>query len=162
LDNLAIEQFGNWTICQLDNSIPQLLNSAIAQFPIPAAHPGGCMTPTDFEFTVTMPGDVRLIGAVRQLAAQAAGYAQLTADAAEGLAGHVERAAQATIAASRKSPGPIHLRFSGDGRGIDVVISGEPMTADTLPRSSSIGDVMIDWSHDGSRLTCHIRQPLPI
>jgi hypothetical protein len=107
------------------------------------------MTPTDFEFTLTMPGDARLVAAVRQLAAQAAGYAQLTADAAEGLAGHVERATQAAIA-TNGVPTTIHLRFSG-----------EPAAAVPLPRSSSIGDVLIEWSSEGARRTCRIRQPLP-
>jgi hypothetical protein len=118
------------------------------------------MTPTDFEFTLTMPGDARLVAAVRQLAAQAAGYAQLTADAAEGLAGHVERATQAAIA-TNGVPTTIHLRFSGDARAIDVVISGEAAAAAPLPRSSSIGDVLIEWSSEGARRTCRIRQPLP-
>ena len=119
------------------------------------------MTPTDFEFTLTMPGDARLIGAVRQLAAQAAGYAQLASDVAEGLAGHVERATQAAIAATHAPSAPIQLRFLGDAHAINVTISGESASAPTLPRSASIGDVAIEWSADGSRLTCHIRQPLP-
>jgi hypothetical protein len=120
------------------------------------------MTPTDFTFLLTMPGDARLIGAVRQLATQAAGYAQLTPDAAEGLAGHVERATQAAIAATETPPTPIQFRFTGDGRAIDVVISSEHAAAAPLPRSSAIGGVMIEWSADGSRLICHIRQPLPV
>lgn len=119
------------------------------------------MTPNDFTFTVTMPGDVRLIGAVRQLAAQAAGYAQLTGDAAEGWAGHVERATQAAIAAAAPPPTSIQLRFSGNGRAIDVVITGEGGKSAVLPRSSAIGDVRIEWRADGSCLTCHIRQRLP-
>ena len=120
------------------------------------------MTPTDFTFLLTMPGDARLIGAVRQLAAQAAGYAQLTPDAAEGLAGHVERATEAAIAATKAPPAPIELRFTGDTSAIDVVISSEGSVAPALPRSSAIGGVMIEWSADGSRLICHIRQPLPV
>ena len=50
------------------------------------------MTPTSFAFTLTMPGDERFVGAIRQLAAQAASYAQLPAEAGEVLAGHVEQA----------------------------------------------------------------------
>src|SRR5215218_10347784 len=41
----------------------------------------GPMTPTSFAFTLTMPGDPRLVAAVRHIAVQAAGYAQLTAEA---------------------------------------------------------------------------------
>jgi hypothetical protein len=123
--------------------------------------PRHTMTPTDFTFTLTMPGDERLIGAVRQLAAQAAGYAQLTGDAVEGWAGHVDRATQAAIAAAAPPPTPIQLRFSGDGRALDVVITAEGAKSAALPRSLAVGDVRIDWSADGSRLTCHIRQPLP-
>jgi hypothetical protein len=74
------------------------------------------MTPTDFTFLLTMPGDARLIGAVRQLATQAAGYAQLTPDAAEGLAGHVERATQAAIATNADSVS-LHRRRARHRRG---------------------------------------------
>jgi hypothetical protein len=35
------------------------------------------MTPTSFEFTLILPGDARLVDAVKGLTAHAAGYAQL-------------------------------------------------------------------------------------
>ena len=61
------------------------------------------MTPTAFEFTVTMPGDVRLVEAIRQLAAQAAGYAQLTADASAALAATLSARPQAAMTVDRSS-----------------------------------------------------------
>ena len=53
------------------------------------------MTPTSFAFQLTMPGDERFVGAIRLLAAQAASYAKLSAEAGEALAGVVERTTQA-------------------------------------------------------------------
>jgi len=118
------------------------------------------MTPTDFEFTVTMPGDARLVGAVKQLAAQAAGYAQLSADAGEGLARHVERATETAIASTNVPHGPIHVRFTANPSAIDVFISFDAAASAAAPASTSSGDVSVKWSADGSRRTCHIRQPI--
>jgi hypothetical protein len=117
------------------------------------------MTPTDFEFTMTMPGDARLVGAVRQLAAQAAGYAQLEADVSERLAAQVERAIESALAAS-PTPAPIRVRFAGDGRTLDVVISSDAAGAGSLPRSTTSNGMTIDWTRDGAGQTCHIRQPI--
>ena len=119
------------------------------------------MTPTDFEFTMTMPGDARLVGAVRQLAAQAAGYAQLEAETSERLAEHVEGAIAAMVSATALPDAPMHLRFAGDGQTLDVVISSDEAGAGALPQSTTSGGVTIEWTRDGSRQTCHIRQPIP-
>ena len=118
------------------------------------------MTPTDFEFIVTLPGDTRLIGAVKQLAAQAAGYAQLTADAGERLASQVELATQAAIASSPVPHHPIHLRFMADEHAIDVVISSDVMASAGTPASSASDGVTVKWTTEGSRRICHIRRPL--
>lgn len=118
------------------------------------------MTPTDFEFTVTMPGDARLVGTVRQLAAQAADYAQLTAGAGEGFAGHVARATEAAIAEA-PAPPPIHVRFAGGERAIDVVISWDAAAAPADRPALATGGVTVDWSSKGSRHTCRIRQTIP-
>ena len=81
------------------------------------------MTPTAFEFTVTMPGDVRLLEAIRLLALQVAGYAKLTADATAALAADVERETQAAMTSTTQHPPPIEFVFSGDARGVSITIS---------------------------------------
>jgi hypothetical protein len=118
------------------------------------------MTPTSFAFTLTMPGDGRLVGAVRQLAAHAAGYAHLTAEAAATLAGHVERAAEAAVEASA-AEAPIELRFHGDDGAINVHIACAAAHASRPPRSLRDEGISVDWSTSGSRHLCHIRQRSP-
>lgn len=119
------------------------------------------MTPTDFEFTMTMPGDARLVGAVRQLAVQAAGYAQVEAEVSQQLAEQVEHATQAFVASTAAPTAPIHVRFAGDGQTLDVVISADAAAGPAPPASTSAGGVSIEWTRDGARQTCHIRQPIP-
>jgi hypothetical protein len=118
------------------------------------------MTPTDFEFTVTMPGDARLVGAVKQLAAQAAGYAQLTAEDGQGLATQVERATEAAIASSAVAHHLIQVRFAADRHAIDVVISTDAGSSAAAPASSASDGLTVDWTTEGSRRTCHIRRLL--
>ena len=60
------------------------------------------MTPNSFEFTVTLPGDARFLGAVRHLATQAADYAQLPSDTGAELAAEVARAAQRSPSLPRR------------------------------------------------------------
>ena len=62
------------------------------------------MTPTSFEFTLTLPGDARLVDAVKGLTAHAAGYALLGDSAREGLAGQVAAATQAGRFGTRRRP----------------------------------------------------------
>ena len=119
------------------------------------------MTPTDFEFTVTLPADVRLIGAVKLLASQAAEYVKLTPEANQRLASHVERAAEAAIASSAVPHHPIQVRFSADQHAIDVLIATEASSSVALPASSSTDGISVDWTSEGSRRTCRIRRPLP-
>jgi hypothetical protein len=118
------------------------------------------MTPTEFDFIVTMPGDSRLLGAIRQLTSHAAGYAQLTEHAGEQLAAHVEHATQAVIAASTVPSALIEYRFSGDADALLVVfrcdVAPEPKHLAPVPN----GDVTVDWSVEGSRHVCRIRQRL--
>ena len=106
---------------------------------------------------LTMPGDSRLVGAVRLLAAQAAGYAQLPPEAGSGLASHVAAATEAAIASTNSDHAPIELRFSGDEGMVSVHISCDAPHATRPPRSSSAGGVSVDWTTIGSRHTCHIR-----
>lgn len=119
------------------------------------------MTPTAFEFTVTMPGDTRLVGAIRGLTAHAAGYANLADAAREGLAGHVERATEVAIAACRTERDTIAVRFSADAEALTVVISCDAAAADRPP-STADGDVTVDWMTDGPRRICHIRQRVSV
>ena len=98
------------------------------------------MTPTSFDFTLTMPGDTRLVDAVRQLANHAATYAQLGAEAAAKLATDVQRATEEAIVATQSQDAPIVLRFTGDPSEVSVKISCD--------------------AAGGSRHLGHIRQPL--
>lgn len=108
-----------------------------------------------------MPGDSRLVGAIRQLAAHAAGYAQLSTDASEDLALQVERATEAAIAATQVQDAPIEFRFSGDDTAVKVLISCEAAESADPPDPISNNGVSVDWTADGSRHTCHIRQRIP-
>jgi hypothetical protein len=119
------------------------------------------MTPTDFEFTVILPGDARLVAAVRQLAMQAAGYAQLPTAVAERLAGHVEQATHAAIAATRVQTAQIDFRFTGDSRAVAVEITCEAAPSVRPPQSTSSHGLTVDWNAAGERHTCHIRQLIP-
>jgi hypothetical protein len=119
------------------------------------------MTPTAFDFTLTMPGDERLVGAVRQLAAHAAGYARLSTGASQGLATEVERAATTAIAATDAQDAEIEVRFSGDETALKVQISCEATTSAPTPHSTSQNGMSVDWTSAGSRHTCHIRQRIP-
>ena len=96
-----------------------------------------------------MPGDSRLVAAVRQLTAHAAGYAQLPNASRDDFAGHVERQANAAITASGVQDALIEFAFSGDESAVEVVISCE---AATSPGA--------EWRSDGGRHICNIRQPL--
>ena len=118
------------------------------------------MKPTAFEFRVTMPGDARLVGAIRGLAAHAAGYARLNESAGQGLATHVERATATAIAATPEDSTPIDVCFSGNSDTLTVVISYEAMSSAERPPSTSAGDLTIDWALENSRHICRIRQRL--
>ena len=101
------------------------------------------------------------MGAVRQLAAQAAGYAQLPAEASAALAGHVERAAEAAVEASGTKQAPIELRFTGDGTAVNVHIACEAAQAPAPPPATHDNGVTVDWTSHGSRHLCHIRHRSP-
>jgi hypothetical protein len=120
--------------------------------------PLSSMTPMSFEFTLSMPSDARLIGAIRQLTAHAAGYAQLEKDAGEGLAGHVEQAAMTAIQSAPSTANVIEFRFSRDESAVTVVITADAAPGAPPPRSSSADRVSIDWNANGSRHICRIRQ----
>ena len=108
-----------------------------------------------------MPGDLRLVGAIRQLAAHAAGYAQLSAAAGEGLAAQVEHATQTAIASTQVPDAIIEFRFSGDETAVKVSISCDTAGSAPPPRSTNDAGVSVHWTADGSRHTCQIRQRIP-
>jgi hypothetical protein len=118
------------------------------------------MTPTEFDFTVTMPGDRRLVRAIRQLTAHAAGYAQLPAPAGERLAGHVERATEVAIASAMITRALIEYRFTAVPGSIVVVFSCDAPGASAPPGSVASDGLTVDWSIDGSRHVCRISQTL--
>jgi hypothetical protein len=118
------------------------------------------MTPTSFEFTLTLPGDTRLIDAVRGLTAHTAGYAQLDDAARDGLAGQVAAATQAAMAATPDPGTPVNLHFTGDEDALTVVISCEATASVPRPMPTSAEGVTMDWVTEGSRHVCHIRHPL--
>lgn len=115
------------------------------------------MTPTSFEFTLTLPGDARLVEAVKGLTVHAAGYAQLGESAREGLAGQVAAATEAAMAATPNGGAPIDLRFTADAEALTVVLSVHVRAAAPQPASTSTGDLSVEWVIDGSRHICHIR-----
>jgi hypothetical protein len=118
------------------------------------------MTPTEFDFTITMPGDARLLDAIRQLTVHAAGYAQLPAQAGEQLAGHVERATQVAISASKAPSAQIAYRFTADPEALNVVFWCDVAPATPHPASTTNGTITVDWTMDGARRVCRIRQRL--
>jgi hypothetical protein len=120
------------------------------------------MRPDSFEFTVTIPSDSRLLGAVRLLTTQAAGYAQLSPDAGRDLADEVERAADAAMTATQVAESPIELQFAGDAKAITVRISCDAAQSAATPHSSpSDNGISVHWTTSGARRVCHIRQPVP-
>ena len=56
------------------------------------------MSPESFNFTVTVPGDARLVGVVRDLCAHAVGYAKLPEAAGASLCERVAAAAADCVA----------------------------------------------------------------
>jgi hypothetical protein len=118
------------------------------------------MTPNEFDFTVRMPGDERLVGAIKQLTAHAAGYARLTPAAGEALATQVERATESAIAAATARVPAIEYRFTADPEQLVVTFSCDATHAAKHPSSDVTNGVTIEWTTDGSRHVCRIRQPL--
>lgn len=118
------------------------------------------MDPSGFEFRVTMPGDTRLVGAVRELASQAATYAKLSAAAGRSFADRVVDCTERAIEATHRQDAPLEFRFDGDAEGVNVTISAEANASSAPPGPSTTGDLTVKWSRDGSRQTCTIRHRL--
>jgi hypothetical protein len=107
-----------------------------------------------------MPGDDRLVAAIRQLTAHAAGYARLTSDASELLAAHVERATATAISASQAQPAQFEYRFTGDAETLLVVLTCDVPPTTPRPEPVESHGVRIEWAREGTRHVCRIRQSL--
>ncbi|MCC7126902.1 MAG: hypothetical protein IT178_18785 [Acidobacteria bacterium] len=84
------------------------------------------MSPDSFHFTVTVPGDPRLVGVVRDLCAHAAGYARLSSEAAAALAARVSAAAEEATAGRHDVMCP--LDFACDAGELRVTVAGQTIT----------------------------------
>lgn len=111
---------------------------------------------SSFDFTMTMPGDARLVGAVRDLAAHAARYAQLPQDAADSLVEQAARAAATNIEAANGENAPVEVRLSGDVHRLQIRIASEVPAARAVPASSAAPGVTIGWSRVGPHQVCVI------
>ena len=118
------------------------------------------MTPTAFEFTIKMPGDSRLVSAIRQLTAHAADYAKLAPDAGEAFAEHVERATEYAITASKTQTALIEYRFTADATALVVAFSCDVAGSAPRPMSTAVDGVTVDWRVEGSRHICRVRRQL--
>lgn len=81
------------------------------------------MDPTSFQFRLTMPGDSRLVGAVRNLSLQAASYAKLTSEAGRAFAQNVTNATESAIESTGVQDAPIEFHFDGAAGTVRVTIS---------------------------------------
>ena len=83
------------------------------------------MSPESFKFTLTVPGDKRLLGVVRDLCAHAAGYARLPDDAVASFCVRVTRAAEEAVASSPDTPCPLVFDCS-EGQ-LRVTVAGQTL-----------------------------------
>jgi hypothetical protein len=88
------------------------------------------MDSTSFRFFVTMPGDSRLVGAVRDLANQAGAYANLAASETGAFVQQVAAATESAIAATGVQDSPIEFRFFRSADVLRVTITWHANGAD--------------------------------
>lgn len=117
------------------------------------------MNSTSFEFSMQVSGGRAMIGAVRDLASHVASYAGGKAVAA-AVADEVVTAAEAAIAASRGDVAPIDVRFRRTAECLDVFVAGGQATSLKATHLSRGPGLSVDWSVDGGRQVCHIRQEM--
>ena len=115
------------------------------------------MNQTSFEFTMQVSGDRAMLGAVRDLASHVASYAGGKAVAA-AVADEVVTAAEAAIAACRGDGTPIDVRFKRTAECLEVFVAGGQATSLSATHLSRGPGLSVDWSVDGGRQICHIRQ----
>lgn len=80
------------------------------------------MSPESFNFKVTVPGDDRLVGVVRDLCAHAASYAKLEES---GTAFCDRVVAAATEAVARGAGAPCPMAFDCSGGELRVTVAGQ-------------------------------------
>lgn len=111
------------------------------------------MDATSFQFKMTMPGDERLVDAVRVLTAHAAKYAELSDDAARTFVDDVLTAATVSAHAAGGADGVVELRFDRTVDRLDVTIEWEGRAPSAAQRSAAKAG---EWSHQGRRQRCLI------
>ena len=84
------------------------------------------MSPESFNFTVTLPGDDRLVGVVRDLCAHAVGYARLPEDAGASFCNRVAEAALQAVAS--RPDAPCSLVFDCASGELRVTVAGQTLT----------------------------------
>lgn len=117
------------------------------------------MNSASFEFSMQVSGGRAMLGAVRDLASHVASYAGGKAVAA-AVADEVVTAAEAAIAASRGDATPIDVRFRRTAECLDVFVAGGQATSLSATHLSRGLGLSVDWSVDGDRQICHIRQEM--
>lgn len=84
------------------------------------------MSPESFNFTVTLPGDDRIVGVARDLCAHAVGYAKMSDDAGASFCDRVADAAQKAVATQPGRPCP--MVFDCGGGELRVTVAGLTFT----------------------------------
>jgi hypothetical protein len=84
------------------------------------------VSPESFNFTVTLPGDHRLGGVVRDLCAHAVGYARLPEDAGASFCDRVADVALQAVASRPEAP--CSLIFDCTGGELRVTVAGQTLT----------------------------------
>jgi hypothetical protein len=84
------------------------------------------VSPESFNFTVTVPGDARLVGVVRDLCAHAVGYAGLPAADGAALCDRVSAAAAEAVASGPDSS--CALEFACADGELRVTVAGQTIT----------------------------------
>ncbi len=115
------------------------------------------MNQTSFEFSMQVSGGRSMLGAVRDVASHVASYAGGQAVAA-AVADEVVTAAEAAIAASRGDGTPLDLRFKRTAEYLDVFVAGGQSSTPFTNHLSRGPGLSVEWSVDGGRQICHIRQ----
>jgi hypothetical protein len=120
------------------------------------------MDATSFEFSMQMPGDRRLLLAVRDLAAHAANYALLGQPAASNLADEVAAATEAAIASTHRADAPLALAFRRHATGFDVTLRCEAGDSLKTPPAPTAQGLSVSWVEEGGEHVCRISQRVTV
>ncbi len=120
------------------------------------------MTSTDFQFTMRVPCDARLLATVRDLTAHAARYAEITAPDAATIVEHVEVIAAGSVGADHGTHGALELCIVRTAGALEVRLTGPDAGAHPLPAHLSAPDALtVRWLQDGTRRACVIALHTP-